>query len=174
MSSEMISLSSLFMPRKQTSGDWPEENGRQGQRKFPRSTRNKGTLFPGNNKQWYHLPLLLLFHSQCLSPVPGSLWGGGKVTSLQDITQDVVQLVSRVVRVGIQPAAAEQKIAVASCGEELFLLKEDFCCKVSRGKQNMLRSYRNFPPRWENVDLCYKRETLSPDLSSQTLRALFF
>lgn len=48
--------------------------------------------------------------------------------------QDVVQLASRVVRVGIQSTVPNEKIAVASSGEELFLLKEDFCCKVSRGR----------------------------------------
>lgn len=137
----------------------------KGRRSFQGQQETKELYFQGI-MNGYHLPLLLLFHSRCLSPVSGSLWGGGEVTSPQDITPDVVQLVSRVVRVDTQSPAADEKIAVASCGEERFLLKEDFCCKVSRGKQNMLRSYRNFPPRWENVDLCYKRETLSPDLSS--------
>lgn len=81
---------------------------------------------------------------------------------------------TRAAHVGIPSAVPGGKIAVASCGEELFLLKEDFCYKASRGRQNMLRSYRNLPAHWENTDLWYKRKTLSPDLSSSTLRASFF
>jgi len=37
------------------------------------------------------------------------------VTSLQDIMQGVVQLASRVVRLGIQSTVPDEEIAVASC-----------------------------------------------------------
>lgn len=82
MLSKMISLSSLFTPRKQTLGDWTEGKLDKGKYKFPRSKRNKGTLSPGNNEQ-YHCCCFSLAGASVYS---SSLWGGGKVTSLQGIT----------------------------------------------------------------------------------------
>lgn len=87
------------------------------------------------------------------------------MTPLQDTMQAVAQPASRMLCLGIQTKAEDEEIAVASY-RQLLLLKEDFCCKVSRGRQNTLRSYGNFPAHRENTDLCYKRETLIPDLFS--------
>lgn len=149
---KMIFISSLLRPTKQTSGVWPEERPNQGQKKFP-----KWKINSISRDYWWNLAQLLLPLSRHLSLVSVTVW-------------TVAQLASRTLCLGIQSKAAneeraDEEIAVASYREQP-LLKEDFCCKVLRGRRNTLRSYGNFPAHRENIDLWYERKTLSPALSS--------